>query len=183
MTHAEVFVELVGSRDSGSVYSALEQRRHMEWADRLGGLHKGWVVYLDWWWKGVDEYCTVTFLDGSRLTCHIGVNVETSGEQPSVTGPVHALMPVRLESVDPQRALALREYIDRNEVIRTFAEALDERPGLHIDAATGDLTSVPAPDRLSVEGGELRVGKSHIWDWKAALREKLRGLRGTYGRR
>lgn len=184
MAQAQVFVELVGARDSVSVYSALEQRRYMAWSDRLGGPYKGWVVHLDWWWRGVDEHCTVTFLDGSRLTCHIGVNVETSSsDHRSVSDLAQRLRPVSLESSDPERALALREYVDRNETIRAFAEALEERPGLHMDAATGDVASVAAPDRLSIEGGELKVEKSHVWDWRAALKEKLRGLRGTCGRR
>lgn len=175
---AEVFVDLVGARDSRSVYSAFEKRHHMEWADRLGGLYKGWPLHLAWRWQAANEYCIATFLDGSRLTCHIGGN----SEQTPVSDPAQVLRPVRLESADPERALAVREYLDRNEVKRACAETLDERPGLHINAGTGEVTSVPAPDRVSVEGGEYKVGKSSVWDPLADLNAKLRRLQGTYRR-
>lgn len=166
---ARTFVDLVGSTDSHEVHSAAEKERHMEWTEALGGPCKGWTLRADYKWREADEYCTLTFLDGSIVTCHIGSNENT-------------LARVSLEPPCPLRANELRRFIDHNERKRTFVETLASRPGPHFDAGTGAVTVVPGEDRLVSEGGELKTVKSTVWDWKKVWREELAKQKGTYGR-
>ena len=166
---AQTFVDRLGSTDSHEVHSSAEEERYKEWAEALGGPYKGWTLRPDYRWRGADEYCTLTFLDGSSVTCHIGSNEK-------------ALAPVSLEPPCPIRANELRRFIDHNECKRAFVETLASRPGPHIDAGTGAVTVVPGEDRLVSEGGELKTVKSAVWDWKKVWREELAKQKGTYTR-
>ncbi len=169
ISSAQTFVDLVGSTDSHEVHSAAEKKRYKEWTEALGAAYMGWILRADYSWRDVDEYCTLTFLDGSSVTCHVGSNGK-------------ALAPVRLEPPCAFKANDLRRFIDHNEYKRTFVETLASRPGLHIDAGTGVATVLPGEDRLVTEDGELKAVKSTVWDWKKAWKKGLAKQKGTYGR-
>ena len=166
---AQTFLDRVGSSDSHNVHSAAENERYKEWTEALGGPYKGWTLRADYKWRDADEYCTLTFLDGSSITCHIGTNEK-------------ALKPVGLEPPCPIRANDLRRFVDHNERKRALVETLALRPGPQIDAGTGAVTVVPGEDRLVSEGGVLRTVKGILWDWKGVWRAELAKQRGTYGR-
>lgn len=166
---AQTFLDLLGSTDSHGVHSAAEEERYKEWAEALGGPYKGWTLRADYKWRDADEYCTLTFLDGSSVTCHIGSN-----------GKV--LARVSSKPPCPLRANELRRFIDHNERKRSFVETLASRPGPHIDPGTDAVTVVPGEERLVSERSELKTVKSSVWDWKKVWREELAKQKGTYGR-
>lgn len=169
ISDAEVFVNWVGSRESHDVYTAARKAE----GDRDGWPqmqeHCGSPFFARFEWQNTtEEYCTLRFVDGSEVICHIRTNDAESG-----------LKPVQVRGVDIDRADAVRREMESNAMAAAFAETVMESPGAHIDVGTGETKWIEPPKALKSEGGKLTLKRSALWDWRAAwnrrFRKKLRG--------